>query len=83
MHPESIPAEQDRSIESTVLGLLLDPDAQRPWAADELAREIGDQLATADALARLHAAGLVHCLDGFVFASRAALRADEITGGGI
>ena len=81
MHPESTLAGRDRRSESAILGLLLDPEAQRPWAVDELVREIGDQLAITDALVRLRAAGLVHRLDGFVFASRAALRSHEITGG--
>lgn len=81
MLPESTPAREDQCIERAVLGLLLDPGSQRPWAVDELVHEIGDRAATADALARLHGAGLVHRLDGFVFASRAAVRVDEITGG--
>ncbi|MDE3075007.1 MAG: hypothetical protein KGJ86_06220 [Chloroflexota bacterium] len=83
MHPESTPAEQDRQVERAILGLLMDPDSQRPWAVDELARELGDQLTTGDALVRLHAAGLIHRLDRFVFASRASLRGNEIAGGGL
>ena len=35
--------------------------------------EIGEQIATADALASLHAAGLIHRCGAFVFATRAAL----------
>jgi hypothetical protein len=72
------PAEEDARIESGILCLLMDHDEQRPWSFDEVAREVGDRIATTDALARLHAAGLIHRLDGFVFATRAALRADQI-----
>lgn len=64
--------------DAAILSLLLDADAQRPWAEEEVAREVGEPLAVTDSLARLSAAGLVHRLEGFVFASRAALRAAEL-----
>ena len=64
-----------------MLDLLLHGGAAGPWAEEELVREIGDGLAVRDALARLHGAGLVHRLhEGFVFATRAAMRADQLTG---
>ena len=47
-------------------------------AVDEVAREVGDQLATTDALARLCGAGLVHELSGFVWLTRAAVRARAV-----
>jgi hypothetical protein len=60
-----------------VLSLLVTED--RPWHVDELARATGARLATLDALAELHAAGLAHWLTpDFVLASRAALRADSL-----
>jgi hypothetical protein len=66
-------------VESAILGLLVDPGASRPWSVDEIAREIGDEVATADGLARLTAAGLTHQIDaGFVWASRAALHAEAL-----
>ena len=66
-------------VDSAILGLLLDPDSQRPWSVLEVAREIGDEAATADALARLTGVGLVHRLaEGFVWASRAALHAEAL-----
>lgn len=66
-----------------VLYLLIDED--RPWAVEELAREIGDRVDTEDALADLHGHGLVNKISAeFVCASRAALRSHAIqeAGGG-
>jgi hypothetical protein len=55
-----------------VLELLLGED--RPWALEELAREVGDRVETIDAVADLHGHGLVNRIgDEFVIASRAAL----------
>jgi hypothetical protein len=72
----TMPAE---SAEAAVLGLLTDAEVQRPWSVAELEREIGHHVRTLDAVARLYAAGLVHRLDGgFVFATRAAVRASEL-----
>jgi hypothetical protein len=66
-------------VDSAILGLLVDLEAQRPWSVDEVAREIGDEVATADGLARLTAAGLTHRIsEGFVWASRAALHAERL-----
>jgi len=53
------------------------PQAPGLWSAEEVAREIGNPVATADALARLDGAGLIHRCEGFVFPSRAAARFDE------
>jgi hypothetical protein len=74
------PAEQDRRTEQTVLVLLL-TGGQRIWSVDELVAEIGRRLDTVDALAALQAAGLVHRCHDFVFATRAALRFDQIEQG--
>jgi hypothetical protein len=71
------PAEEDARDDSAVLGLLLDPESERPWSVDEVTRELGRD--PADSLVRLHGAGLVHRMDGFVWASRAALAADELS----
>jgi predicted transcriptional regulator len=80
MHDQRSPtvAEDEERADFAVLNLLLGDDAQRPWTVEEVAREIGDRIATVDALARLYGAGLVHRFEEFVFATRPALRADRI-----
>ncbi|HSZ05433.1 MAG TPA: hypothetical protein VK778_09565 [Solirubrobacteraceae bacterium] len=70
------PAEEDGIIDSGVLGLLIHRDEQRPWSKDEIDREIGQN--TIDSLNRLYGAGLIHRLDGFVWATRAAIMADDL-----
>ncbi len=65
-------------VDGDVLDALLAHGAQRPWSVDEVARVIEDPVAAADSLGRLARAGLIHRLDGFVFASRAALHADQV-----
>jgi len=72
------PNSDPEQVDSAVLGLLLAPDSERPWSDEEIAREIGDKVATIDSLARLAGAGLVHRLTGFVWASRAALHGDAL-----
>jgi len=76
MHGNDIPDSEQ--VDSAILGLLLDPDSQRPWSEDEIAREIGDRLEVTDGLARLAGAGLCHRLKDFVWASRAALHGDAL-----
>jgi|HubBroStandDraft_6_1064221.scaffolds.fasta_scaffold888728_2 hypothetical protein len=71
-------AEQQDHTDAVILEALLDNDAQRPWSVDEVSRLLNDPIDASDGLGRLVRAGLVHRLDGFVFASRAALCADEI-----
>ena len=52
---------------------FVNQDSHRPWAVDEIAREVhGD---VTDSLGRLHGGGLIHRLEGFVWASRARLEA--------
>jgi hypothetical protein len=72
MHDQPSPAVEDDRTDFAVLMLLLEDGVPRPWAVEEVAREIGDSMAVDDTLSRLHGAGLVHRLDGFVFATRAA-----------
>ena len=76
MHDQrSCVAEDEASVDQAVLAVLLDPDGVL-WSVDEVAREIeGD---TTDALARLYGAGLIHRLEGFVFATRPAVRAAQL-----
>lgn len=80
--PQPIPmseAERQDHTDGVILSLLLDSDSQRPWTVQEVGRELGDTEDAADGLRRLVGAGLVHRLHDFVFAARAALRADQIT----
>lgn len=46
---------------------------------EEVSREIGDPVEAADSLARLHGAGIVHRLQDFVFATRAAVEATRLS----
>jgi hypothetical protein len=69
----------DERIESTVLEVLIDPSGSQLWSVAEVGREIGDEIKAADALEALYRAGLIHrTSDGFVFATRAAIRASEL-----
>jgi hypothetical protein len=66
-----------RHAEWVVLDLLL--NEARPWSLAEIGRELGDDVEAVDAVAELHAAGLVHrTSDRFAFVSRAATRYYEI-----
>ena len=80
MHDQgtSTPAHDDAVTDGEVMAMLLALDAQRPWTEGEIAREVGDRLAVADSLKRLHGGGLIHRLDGFVFATRAALASEQL-----
>jgi hypothetical protein len=77
--PDENPTPDWRVTDHAILGLISDPDAQRPWSFDEIAREMGDRGATTDCLASLHGAGLVHRCGEFVWTTRAAMRADELS----
>jgi hypothetical protein len=68
---------QGRRAEQTILTLVLS-DGQSIWSVEELVSEIGRRMDTVDALAALQAAGLVHRCHDFIFATRAALRFDEL-----
>jgi hypothetical protein len=81
--PEAQPtpdlAAEEAQIDSAILDLLLGHGNQRPWSTDEVIREHGSQRNALDGIARLHGSGLIHRTpDGFVWATRAAIRADEI-----
>lgn len=71
-------AQKAKDDESFVLAMLLDADYQRPWSIDEVLREYRDPVAAKDALDNLQGSGLIHRLGDFVFATRAAVRAEEI-----
>lgn len=71
--------ERDADLDRSIITMLLaDPVV---WHADEIARETRDPLEATDSINRLHAHGLIHMIDGgFVTATRAAARANEIAG---
>jgi hypothetical protein len=70
----------DDETDREVLALLLAPGLRGPWSSQELGLEIGSDLAAADAVIRLHAAGLVHLCHGFVWATRPAARVQQLIG---
>jgi hypothetical protein len=69
----------DELVEREVLALLLESELPGPWSAQELGLEIGSDLATTDAVIRLHAAGVVHLCHGFVWPTRPAARLHRLT----
>jgi hypothetical protein len=74
--PTESAIERDNQTDSTILMVLLDETSHRPWAVEEVAREMGDDVT--DNLRRLYGGGLIHRLGDFVWASRAAAMADAI-----
>jgi predicted transcriptional regulator len=75
--PQSIRTEE--ADDWDLLLVLLSHNEQRPWSIDELARELGDQTAAIDSINRLQRAGLIHhTSDGFIFATRPAMRFAQI-----
>jgi hypothetical protein len=65
-------------VERVVLALLLEPACRGPWSVAELGHEIGSEPLAAEAVVGLHAAGLVHRVHEFVWASRSAARFHEL-----
>ena len=72
------PLEEFYNSQGTILNWLIDSDEQRPWSVEEIIREYGHRANATDALAYLHGAGLIHRMGEFVWATRAAIRAEEI-----
>lgn len=74
-------AREDDKFDQAILALLLNSDNPRPWSIQELVLEIGDRVIVQDTLSRLRGAGLAHQMaDGFAFATRAAVRAAQLSG---
>jgi len=68
-----------RQVEGAILGLLLNFEAGSIWAVDELVRQLSaPRVEVIDGLTSLEAAGLIHRLDDFVFATRAASSFDRL-----
>ncbi|MFI4984885.1 MAG: hypothetical protein ACHP93_03965 [Solirubrobacterales bacterium] len=83
MHKHRTPQglEEHALIDRALLELLLGDEHQRPWAEDELAREIGVPGDVRDGLRRLRASRLIHRWNDLAVASRPAVRFHEITQG--
>jgi hypothetical protein len=65
--------------EAAVLSVLLNSDGGCVWAVEELVRELSTaSVDVLDALSSLQGAGLIHRVDDFVFATRAARRFDRL-----
>jgi hypothetical protein len=73
-HPGHVLDEMQRCV----LCVLLARAGCGLCSMHELAVAVGDHEAAELAVAGLHAEGLVHRLDGFVFATRAVVRAHEL-----
>lgn len=68
----------DDELEREVLALLLESGLPGPWSVWELGLQLGSEVAAADAVMRLHAAGLVHLCHEFVWPTRPAARSHEL-----
>ncbi len=74
--PISDPAARMAKEDGAILALLSSDESHRPWAVQEIGREL--RIDPADGLQRLYGAGLVHRLDDFVWPTRAAVVAKEL-----
>lgn len=74
-NPIADPAHADR--DALVLDLLL-IEHNGLWSIDELKHLVGDEPGVEDAIARLHALGLIHRLENYVFAGRAAAHVHKL-----
>lgn len=78
-HGGCVIAEQEQHAEAAILGLLLNFDAGSLWSVEEVVGQLStSRLEVIDGLASLQAAGLIHRLGDFVFATRAASRFDRL-----
>lgn len=72
----TIITEQETRIDSMIFRLLIRPEMQRPWSVDELARYVNAD--PSKSLDRLYANGLIHRLEGYVWATQAAVMSDYV-----
>jgi hypothetical protein len=70
--------DDPEQIESDIFTMLVGHSDQRPWAVLEIEREIGSPTMVTESLWHLHAAGLIHRCGEFVWATRAALKANDL-----
>lgn len=76
--PEPEHDHEASSIEAGILERLTEERDHRPWSVDGLAREVGVDLATRDAVAKFQRLGLVHLCCELVFPTRAAIHAERL-----
>jgi hypothetical protein len=72
-------SEEFARLDWAILGLLVNPNEQRPWSEAEIARDISTPGNVSDGLARLHKAGLVHRWEGLASATQSAVRFYNLT----
>jgi hypothetical protein len=79
MHDQTIPeaAEPMDLADQDLLTTLTDDERQRPWSLDELVRQCGPD--ARESVGRLQRAGLIHRHGDYVWATRAAVRARELS----
>jgi hypothetical protein len=72
-------ARPDKQAEGAILGLLLNFEAGSLWSVEEVVRQLSaPRLEVIDGVASLQAAGLIHRLGDYVFATRAASSFDRL-----
>ncbi len=71
-------AREFAQTELATLNLLLLSAPSAPWSMRELALALGSRTSAEDAVVHLHAAGLVHRIEEFVFPTRAAARLHQL-----
>ncbi len=87
-NPAPCAGTAEDTLDEALLGLLIH-DHPGLWSIGELCRSLSSSAQTAatgeietcdteDAIERLHAAGLIHRIGGFVFATRAAHTAQRL-----
>jgi hypothetical protein len=75
----SCAAGRSDGLQRVILDLLLTDRSPGLWTTDEVGLAVGDPLAAGDAIAELHAFGLLHLCGGHVCPSRAAVRFDQLS----
>jgi hypothetical protein len=74
-----VATERKGRAEGAILGLLLNFEAGSLWSVEEVVRQLSaSRLEVIDGLASLQAAGLIHHVGDFVFATRAASSFDRL-----
>jgi hypothetical protein len=72
-------AEQEQQAQGAILGLLLNFEAGSLWSVEEVVGQLSaSRLEVIDGLTSLQAAGLIHRVGDFVFATRAASSFDRL-----